>query len=73
MKKNTLYYHSSLDVGKDGDVGVVDRAYMHEAAAVATECNSKASPTIARARTLISADLPMQFVNAQYRGAQKLD
>ena len=49
MKKNTLYYHSSLDVGKDGDVGVVDRAYMHEAAAVATECNSKASPTIARA------------------------
>ena len=71
MKKNTLYYHSTLDVGKDGNVGVVDRAYMHEAAAVATECNSKASPTIAR--TLISADLPMQFVNAQYRGAQKLD
>ena len=70
MKKNTLYYHSTMDVGKDGNVGVVDRAYMHEAAAVA-ECNSKASPTIAR--TLISADLPMQFVNAQYRGAQKLD
>ena len=71
MKKNTLYYHSTLDVGKDGNVGVVDRAYMHEAAAVATECNSKASPT--NARTLISADLPMRFVNAQYRGAQKLD
>ena len=48
MKKNTLYYHSTMDVGKDGNVGVVDRAYMHEAAAVA-ECNSKASPTIARA------------------------
>ena len=48
MKKNTLYYHSTLDVGKDGNVGVVDRAYMHEAAAVA-ECNSKASPTNARA------------------------
>ena len=71
MKKNTLYYHSSLDVGKDGNVGVVDRAYMQEAAAEAEECNSKASPT--NARTLISADLPMQFVNAQYRGAQKLD
>ena len=68
MKKNTLYYHSTLDVGKDGNVGVVDRAYMHEAAAVA-ECNSKASPTIARALLY----LPMQFVNAQYRGAQKLD
>ena len=50
MKKNALYYHSTLDVGKDGNVGVVDRAYMHEAAAVAVaECNSKASPTNARA------------------------
>ena len=48
MKKNTLYYHSTLDVGKDGNVGVVDRAYMQEAAAEAEECNSKASPTIAR-------------------------
>ena len=50
MKKNTLYYHSTLDVGKDGNVGVVDRAYMQEAAAVA-ECSSKASPT--NARTLL--------------------
>ena len=49
MKKNTLYYHSTLDVGKDGNVGVVDREYMHEGAAVAEECNSKASPTNARA------------------------
>ena len=72
MKKNTLYYHSSLDVGKDGNVGVVDRAYMHEAAAVAVGVQFKGF-SHQRAPTLISADLPMQFVNAQYRGAQKLD